>query len=46
VYKKHISEIDGSESFFSVEKGFWFNSENPEYKNLLEWISEGNETDS
>jgi hypothetical protein len=46
MYKKHISEIDGSENFFNIEKEFWFNSESPEYENLLEWISEGNEINS
>jgi len=45
VYKKHISELDGSETFFNINDNFWFSSENPEYNNYLEWIAEENEAE-
>jgi hypothetical protein len=42
MYKKHISEIDNSESFFSVDGCFWFTFENPEYEKYLAWLDLGN----
>jgi hypothetical protein len=42
VYKKHVSEIDSSVTFFSVDKDFWFAEGNPEYDNYLVWLEQGN----
>ena len=43
MYKKHVSEIDSSVTFFSIDGGFWFAEVNPEYDNYLAWIAQGNE---
>jgi hypothetical protein len=43
MYKKHISDLDNSESFFNANENFWFFMGNPEYDNYLAWIAQGNE---
>lgn len=45
MYKKHVSKLDGSVTFFSIDGDFWFSESNPEYDNYLAWIAEENEAE-